>query len=200
MSYTYRYFKQPHAFSTFGGEPKECGICEAVAPGYEGPFIGEGDLDFACESCLHSGRLAEDDFATNAGDGAALRVAIAAANPGLPAARVEALAGERTAELHHRTPQITTWQDLTWPVHCSDYCRYEKEAGRADLVAMAGPADPKRFFVNHLHPEYRGTDLDHLWQSIRADSPQDNSAAYDTTAYLFACVECGEAVILWDCS
>lgn len=199
MSYTYRYFKQPYSFSTYTADAQECGICEAVAPGFEGPFFGTDDLDLACEACLHSGRLAENDFATNDGDVATLTEALARANPKLTAAQVEALAAERTAELHHRTPHITTWQDFTWPVHCSDYCRYEKEAGRSDFVALAGSADPKRFFSEHLHPDHRDTDLDHLWQSLREDSPQDNSVAYDTAAYLFTCLVCNEPVILWDC-
>jgi uncharacterized protein CbrC (UPF0167 family) len=199
VSYKYRYFRDPHAFSTFREEPQRCGICTRSRPGYDGPFFGAKDLSFVCEECLHDGRLRELDCSTSEGDIIELRGNLALANPGIATDRLATLVADRTDELIYRTPHITTWQDLIWPVHCSDYCRYEKEAGRADFQSLAGAADPKQFFIQHLAPADRGTDLDDLWQSIREDSPVDNSIAYNTTVYLFSCLICAAAVVMWDC-
>jgi len=199
VSYEYRYFRDPHAFSTYRQEPGRCGICDRTAPGYDGPFFGPEDLSFVCEECLHGGRLQERECFTNEGDIVELRGNLALANPGISAERLASLVAERTDELTHRTPYVTTWQDFIWPVHCTDYCRYEKEAGRRDFQTLAGASDPKQFFVQHLTPSGRGTDLDHLWQSVRDDSPVDNSIAYSTAVYLFSCLVCATPVVLWDC-
>ena len=85
-------------------------------------------------------------------------------------------------------------------MHCLDYCCFEKEAGRLDFERLDSRGNGRRFFIDHLHPEYRDVDLDHLWEALRQDAPVDQSQAYDTSAYLFSCLECGTYVITWDAS
>lgn len=200
MPYEYRYFRRPHAFSTFRADAAECQICRATSPGYAGPYYGAVDLLFVCEACLHGGRLEQLDCSTNDPDVTELRGNLALAHPGIESSPLKTLVDERTSELIYRTPHLTSWQDFFWPAHCTDYCRYEKEAGRLDFANLAGTSDPKKFFIEHLYSGYRETDLDDLWESLREDSPADNSVAYETTAYLFSCLVCLTPVVLWDCS
>ena len=74
-----------------------------------------------------------------------------------------------------------------------------KEAGKPDLNELAPDGDGGAFVGAHLYGRLRErTPVDDVWQSIRADSPKDNSVAYQVGAYLFQCLHCGEDVILWD--
>lgn len=61
----FRYFHDPHNFSTYTLEPQQCEICGEHRPGYGGSFYGPEDLDFVCEDCLANGKLAERNFTTN---------------------------------------------------------------------------------------------------------------------------------------
>jgi uncharacterized protein CbrC (UPF0167 family) len=194
---TFRYFRDPHHFSTYTQEPRTCDVCGRTPPGYEGPFYSEEDLDFVCESCLASGRLAEQDATTNSADTRTLYWQIKIANPHLSEEQIETLVNDKTAELEQRTPHIVTWQDFEWPAHCQDYAAFVKEAGKPDLTALS-PVGDGRFFLNeHL---YHGltTDLDHLWSSVRPDSPTSNDTSYSTAIYLFQCLHCNDYTILWD--
>ena len=107
---TFRYFRDPHHFSTFTQNPSTCDICGRTLPGYEGPFYSEEDLDFVCEQCLASGRLAEHDATANEADRSTLYSQVKIANPNLSEEQVETLVNDKTIELEQRTPHIVTWQ------------------------------------------------------------------------------------------
>ena len=171
----FRYFRDPHHFSSYTDTGEVCPFCGLVRPGYGGGFFGldtEG-YDFICEVCLLEGKLAEKDLTINEGS---------------------ILHPERISELEQRTPAIMTWQQLLWPAHCGDFCCFLKEAGQLDLQRLAPDDDGQRFFEDHM--EERQEDV---WKNIRPDAPVDNSMGWSIGVYLFQCLECGEYVIQWDC-
>jgi uncharacterized protein CbrC (UPF0167 family) len=196
-SVVFRYFLQPHAFSTYTSDPKECHFCHRDRPGYEGPFYGVADIEFVCEACLATGRLAETDSFTNEGDREQLRRGVVQLRPEWELSTVESYCQERTRELEQRTPHLVTWQDFVWPAHCDDYCRVVKEVGKPDLIRLAPDGDGPQFLTSHLR-DFSEREGQSLWEFVRPDSPQDGSVAYSAGFYLFECLRCGEFTILWD--
>lgn len=195
----FRYFRDPHHFSTYVADDRTCGICGSEGPGYEGPFYGDNDsVEFVCEPCLSNGRLEELDLSTNDASTSDLDERIAAAHPEYPKAHVQAAFLEKAKVLMHRTPHVVTWQDLTWPSHCTDFCCYVKEVGKQDLNRLAPDGDGKAFLAAHLANSY--VDAHELWKSMRPDAPKDLAQSYATTFYLFQCLSCGTYVIHWDCN
>lgn len=202
MSVTFRYFAQPHEFSNYTTPPKACDFCGETRPYYSGPFFGPGDdeeREIICEDCLASGRLEQYDMTNNDGDHVALKCQLTEQRPDLTQEEIERLTRERTAELESRTPSPQTWQYIEWPAHCGDYCRYVKEIGQPELVALAADGDGAAYFAAHS-PDI--SDIEHareVWDGIRPDAPEDLSQQYSTGVYLFACLACDERIILWDC-
>jgi uncharacterized protein len=195
---SFRYFQDPHHFSTYSDEAQSCDICNRVRSGYEGPFYGEEAPDWVCEECLATGRLVEFDVTTNEADREALIQQICQLHPELTDVEVEAIAAHRTSIIEHATPSLVTWQPYEWPAHCGDYCRYLREVGIPDLIELAPDRDGQTFFGRHLHEGYE-TDVSEVWDTIRPDSPHTHRGGYSVGVYLFQCLECGEYVILWDC-
>ncbi len=167
-----RYFAEPHLWSTYVTKGPACHFCHREGPGYEGPYYG-------CS-----------------GDTEALHAQLAAQS--LTAAQRKTLLAERTRALEGRTPRLITWQDLLWPAHCSDYCRFVKEVGRKDVEKLAGDDDPQSWLEEHLEESTQeSTDIDDLWESITPKS-LDRPSKWGLCVYLFECVTCGEPVLLWD--
>jgi len=111
---------------------------------------------------------------------------------------VEARTCRRTDELEHRTPRLITWQDLSWPTHCGDYCRFVKEVGKPDLNELSPDGNGLLFLGRYLRGDIDSADVGEIWERIRLDSPKDVSVAYSIGVYLFQCLECGEYAILVD--
>src|SRR5690349_10119500 len=95
----FRYIRHPHKFSTYASTPKTCDLCEEVRAGYEGPFYGDRDIDFVCETCLVTGKLRKAGLFTNQGDVAAVRKQLTKLYLQYSDKQREALCTERTAEL-----------------------------------------------------------------------------------------------------
>lgn len=199
MEVTFRYFARPHAFSHYQDEPRQCDICGRERTGYAGPFYCTGDLEFVCEECLATGKLSDYDASTNDGDIGALQEQLEALYPEMGDEERQALARDRTDELEQRTPNMLTWQDWFWPAHCGDYCRFIKEVGVPDLVALAPDADGIAFFAAHCPDVHDIGHAREVFSGIRSDAPENGTVAYSVGVYLFQCLACGEYVICWEC-
>ncbi|MBV9849704.1 MAG: CbrC family protein [Armatimonadetes bacterium] len=192
----FRYFRDPHHFSSYTDRGEVCPFCNLTLPGYGGGFSGEAqydDLEFICETCLLDGKLIEKGLATN--QGCDVRPELRQRHPELDEIGREALAQQRIVELEQRTPPIMTWQGLIWPSHCGDYCCFIKEAGQLDMNRLAPDGNGRVFFEAHLDEPGR----DDIWEGVRPDAPTDNAVGYSVGVYLFQCLECGEYLIRWDC-
>jgi len=197
LNMTFTYFRQPHEFSTYKSEPQTCEVCKMVGLGYSGPFYGEKDIEFVCEECLLSGKLAEVGVFANSGNVRSLREQLEKLHSEFDENQVKDLVERRNSELEHRTPNIVTWQDFEWPAHCGDYCCFIKEVGKPELDSLASNGDGQSFFAEHLIDG--GVNIADIWQSIRPDEPKDNTVAYSVGVYLFQCLHCDEYMIFWDC-
>ena len=64
----FRYFKDPHHFSSYNVAGEMCPFCGLTRAGYSGGFYGESDqddLEFICEVCLLAGKLTEKGLLLN---------------------------------------------------------------------------------------------------------------------------------------
>lgn len=188
----YRYFADPHSStaSTWSDEAKICAICGERRPGYAGPFYGVEQVDFVCEACLIAGRLAERDQTANEGDVAALRDQL----EGGPDA--DRLVAARTEELERRTPPLVSWQEVVWPAHCGDYCRFDGEVGLRELDELAPDGDGFAFFRAHVHEDI-ARDIDAA-DLLPAHAPPSRSQSNSPSVYLFRCLSCSRPVLWWD--
>jgi uncharacterized protein CbrC (UPF0167 family) len=88
-----------------------------------------------------------------------------------------------------------------WPAHCGDYCRYECEVGKPDLLALAGDRDVSSFIADCLYDYDRaGAHAKTVWDNIRPASPKAIEPGYDIGVYLFQCRACDRYLLLWDAS
>jgi uncharacterized protein len=200
---TYRYFRLPHQFSNFLSEPRRCDLCGLILRVYDMALSGESDatdgIQYVCDECLSSGKLVERGAWGNAAKMKILRDNFADRYPDLSADEVEALARVRTVEVEQRTPAPMTWQNFFWPIHCGDYCRYVREAGKPDLLALAGDHDAVTFVADCLYDrDHAEANARTIWDNIRPDSPKSITPAYDIGVYLFQCLTCDRYLLLWD--
>lgn len=191
----FRYFALPHSFSTYTRKPHKCDFCGQKLPVYEGVFYGEEDAEFCCEPCLLTGRLAEKGLFTNDASTSRLAARVAAVYTNWSPAERSAYVRERVQELKHRTPHLPTWQDWDWPVHCDDFCRFERIVGQKDIRALAGGNDADAFLKEHLYePDGESLSL----ADVRPDSPEDNTTSYSLEVYQFVCRTCAKPLFCWD--
>jgi uncharacterized protein CbrC (UPF0167 family) len=203
QEFTYRYFRLPHQFSHFLFEPRRCDICGWVRGVYEMTLRGEAEategIRYVCDKCLSNGKLVERGAWVNLANMKSLRADLARHQPELSPDDNEWLARERTVEVEQRTPHPLTWQDLFWPAHCGDYCRYEREVGKPDVLALADDRDIISFIEDGLHDDaHAAASAQTIWETIRPDSPKGLAPAYDIGVYLFQCLVCDRYLLLWD--
>lgn len=200
VSSPFRYFARPHDFASYSTQPTPCDFCGETRPCYSGPFYGEADdQESICEECLVGGRLAAAQLSDNNADIVEVRRQLVQLRPDLTAQEIERIVRDRTDELESRTPSPLTWQYFDWPAHCGDYCRYLKEVGQPEIVALAPDGDGPAYLLAHADMV---SDVEHareIWESVRPDAPQDRALAYAVGVYLFQCLVCGEQILLWDC-
>jgi uncharacterized protein CbrC (UPF0167 family) len=194
--YEYRYFAEPHVFSTYTDGAKACAICGEHRYGYDEPFYGDDEIDFICEPCMLAGRLIERGLKTNLGDASILRVQLRSKKKKASPDEIAKLAEERTAVIETQTPAIVMWEALSWPSHCGDYCRFIGEVGQPDIVAIAPKSRAREWFDNHVIDRelYDGK----LWDIVPDKSANGRPLNTSNVFYLYQCLECNEYVIAWD--
>lgn len=197
--YNFRYFREPHRFSSYSSTPKKCEICGLNRPGYEGPFYGDMDVDSVCEPCLASGRLIEKGLSTNSATD--LATELTRLHPEWDTEHVAHVEKQRVIELEQRTPPIITWQDLRWPSHCGDFCCYLRDVGKADLDELAPDGEGEAFFAKHLSDSYEADAeyLHEIWDGIRPGRSPNKPLTWSQGVYLFQCLVCSWYIIDWDC-
>jgi uncharacterized protein CbrC (UPF0167 family) len=172
-----------------------------MGPHFTGPFHGEEEVEVVCWDCLRAGALAESGAWSNEGDFEELRRQIQALQPAMRAKDLDRIVEERTSELMERTPPLVTWTEFPWPARDGDWCRFEREAGRDDLIsaARADGMDLLEWFTLRLD-RARSVDgtPEELLEMIRPGSLADNRTYHPTGAYLFRSTVTGEAVVVVD--
>jgi uncharacterized protein CbrC (UPF0167 family) len=99
-----------------------------------------------------------------------------------------------TGELEFRTPRLTTWQDILWPAHCGDYCRFEGEVGLRELSSLSAQGDGWQYFLDHVdEPVPDDLGPHDLPQQLSKDGRASSLAVYH-----FRCLGCAQSVIKWD--
>jgi len=80
-----------------------------------------------------------------------------------------------------RTPSFPTWNEVAWPVHCSDFMVYLGPWAPRDVraAALARQCQPREFFGEMTSPEEQG-----LWA--------DDAEAWAFTFHVFKCPACGK--------
>ena len=169
---TYRYLARPHQDSTYQLEARPCRLCHRRRSGYAGPFLGAQPMEQVCEACLTTGRLAAVGLRTNIGDQDTLREQLRQRYPTWTTEAVEARVQQQSAELETRTPPLRTWKPWAWPAHCGEYCRLLQV--NRQPVGTGAPAPTA--------------------------VPTAAVAGVGATVgvYLFECLHCEQALLLWD--
>jgi uncharacterized protein CbrC (UPF0167 family) len=200
---TYRYFRLPHQFSNFLSEPHRCDLCGVIRGVYRVVLFGDPEvkkgLKHICDQCLSGGALVERGLEMNEGDIGTLRDQLTTLHPDYSADEVETIARPLSVEVMQCTPSPSTWQHFFWPAHCGDYCRYEREAGKPDLLALADDRYTIPFIADSLYDRnHTEAYAQTIWENIRPDSPKSITPAYDIGVYLFQCLVCDRYLLLWD--
>jgi len=147
------------------------------------------ELAHGCFSCLHDGRF-EFWHDTEIGmlDENGLRHLYNHNRPAPPDFPATALLELR------RTPQLVTWQQEIWLVHCMDFMAYIGTWEPKDFYANAHNGDGKALFY-----EMTSKDEQHLWD---ASLPQDATRleTWHATYYAFRCLHCDKRRGNWDCN
>lgn len=196
--YTYDYFADPENFSTWSSQSQECSLCGQERSGFEGPFYGEDDIEFICEECLRHGEIVETGATTNDGDMESLREQIGEMRPELPEEQVAREVENRFAILAEQTPPMATHLPVLWPAHCGDFCRYVKEAGRADLELLGPGGDGQAFLLMHFLQSDPHQDPQRIYKQMRSEATENNHISHSPAVYLFKCRNCDEQFVLSD--
>ena len=91
-----------------------------------------------------------------------------------------------------RTPQIVTWQQELWLIHCNDFMAYIDTWQPKDFYAHADDGNGRALFLE-MTDRYN-----HIWDSsLRGDA--DRLEEWYVTYYAFLCLHCGKLRGNWDC-
>ena len=157
----------------------------ALCPAQVGEQKKQG---FGCFSCLRAGRF-EFWHDTEIGtlDENGLMNVYKHNQPAPPNFPTNALADLR------RTPQIVTWQQELWLVHCNDFMAYLGTWEPPDFYANAPDGDGRALFHQMTDDDYS-----HLWDESLPDGAERLDSWY-ATYYVFRCLSCGKLRGNWDC-
>lgn len=173
----YRYMPSPKLHARWTDARCECG---AAGPNLDGAhFEGLDVRQAVCLDCLEAGKVARDlDDRREV-----LKAALKAKNKAWGAAKINAVADERTAELA-RTPPVPWLRKNEWPVCCDDFAVYRGEWARREWRRAAKDGDGQAAIARTL-----GGDADRaaeLWK----DLPEEPAESARAAAFVFQCAAC----------
>lgn len=205
MSNYYKYFLSPEKYSNVLDGSHECDICHEVKRCFDGSvYYGKEDYNAFCFECVEEGRLEEIDTTSVDPDVNELIMQLMKKHSNLSEGELKNISEELTRKLLYTTPSLTTWQDFLWPAHCGDYCQFIKIAGKEDFNKLSLDGNGKALFEKSLYGDLKElTDVDAVWEAIcdnSIESTSDPNSNWDTSAYIFKCVVCGDIVTTWDCN
>ena len=93
----------------------------------------------------------------------------------------EQVSDEAVAELR-RTPKFSTWQDLDWQVHHSDFMAYLGIWEPEDFERLAEPGSGRNSYLKVVDPEWSN-----LW-------PEGEEPIFSDNIVMFECLHCSKKV------
>jgi uncharacterized protein CbrC (UPF0167 family) len=191
----FKYFRGPQGeMAHLCAEPIGCIFCGRVGPCFRlevaiCPTLNEDQRANAhgCFSCLKAGRFKywHDTEIGVLDDNGLTHVYNHNKKPpaGFPRTALTEL---------RRTPQIATWQQELWLVHCNDFMAYVGTWTPEDFYSNAPDGDGRALFL-------RMTDrYNHLWDSSLREG-EKRLVSWHATYYAFRCLHCRELRGNWDC-
>jgi hypothetical protein len=160
-----------------------------------------------CEKCLTNGVLKKLNCSTNIGNPKFLQQQIRILNRELSDEQIEKTANEKTNEIEYKTPKIDSFQEITWPIHCADYCCFIGNVGKEELNNLSPDGNGRKFLdsvmfeSSHIYEkvtyepitEYSGYsyDLNDIWSYLPEHSPRKLQDPV-SCLFLFQCLTCGK--------
>lgn len=175
---TFPYFENPYSGLQTRFEPTDeacacCGVARGLV--YTGNVYGDDDGEpRVCPWCVADGSAAKrfrGVFVTLEGD--------------VPPEVEEAVTC--------RTPGISSWQDLMWPVCCGDACVFKGQAQHEELTRTWPRAGEALIAAYEAAGGWLGT-------SSAGEFLELFKSERDPAAYAFECRQCGAWRVEWDAS
>jgi uncharacterized protein CbrC (UPF0167 family) len=189
----FEYFQGPVSdmASLCKGE-QTCGICKRVGPCFElGSAIicseEANEVGYGCMECLTKGKF---EFWQDTEIGLLDEIGLTKihnrnqqAPQNFPGAALVCL---------RRTPQIATWQQELWLVHCNDFMAYQGTWQPDDFYRNSPNSNGRELFLQMTdwRPE--------LWDKSLSKG-ESMLKAWGATYYVFKCRHCGKLRGNWDC-
>lgn len=170
MSVKFKYHDNPLKSKVFKqGAKQVCQCCnDTIDTWYTGPFYSIKDITCLCEDCICSGKAAETFNGSFIGS----------------ADYIDNF--NKYVELIYKNPGIYSYQDLKWPSHCNDYCKFINYVTWEDLIKLK---IDKSIIYNK---DKNGFSLETLKENITKNGY--------IKGYLFQCLSCKKYILLADCS
>lgn len=178
----FKYHPDPAATGSIIRSDNEC-VCCGRARGYvyAGPTYSREEYnECICPWCIADGS-AHAKLGVTFHDEASV--------PGESFPGATEVGEEVIAELCHRTPGYTAWQQEQWFTCCDDAAAFLGRAGRKELKKLWPGAIPALQESSGLDPE------EEEWEELYESLDKDGSP----TAYVFRCLHCGAYGAYYDC-
>jgi hypothetical protein len=171
---SFRYHPDPISSGVIVPRAAVCLCCEkARGYIYVGPANGLEDLsERICPWCIKDGGASMKFDATFADDHPLLQAKIHQ---------------EIIDEVIKRTPGYFSWQQDSWITHCKDACAFMGDASIDDLINATEQMKAR------YCDEYKCSRQQ--WSEVISGYQPGGSNAF----YKFACLNCGEVLLGWDC-
>jgi uncharacterized protein len=166
----FKYHPDPLATGSIEPSDRQCLACGQVR-GFiyrESPYAEKELIDALCPWCIADGTAHEKfdaEFVDAAGVGGY--------------GDWESVSDEIVAEVAHRTPGFTGWQQERWFTHCADAAEFLGRAGQKELLEFG----PEAISAIKKEIGFIGDEWEEYFASLDKDG--------EPTAYVFRCRHCG---------